>query len=394
MRRSEVTGFEVLHADLGWRSVSFLKLTAGGMTGWAEFNEAFGAPGLGRVVELLRPRVLGADPMRVNAVVGELTAYLAPAASGMNRMAIGAVENALLDLKARLLDVSVADLLGGAVRSRLPVYFSHCGSYRFGTTAELVGKAPLRTWDDVVALGTEVRDAGWRALKTNVLALDDEEVRGRAFGWARSPGVGGSDWDDRMIEQTVRTVAALREGAGDDVAILVDVNFLLRTDGYRRLVDGLAGQRLGWLELDGVAPRALASLRDRAGFPVASGESLFGMAEYRPYLEAEALDTAIVDVVWNGVGEATRIAAMADAFGATVAPHNFYGPLATAMSAQFSAVVPNLARTEVDGDGVPWRDELLVEPLVVEDGFLDVPDGPGWGVEPDEDAIRRHPVAG
>lgn len=393
MPRTEIAGFEILHCDLGWRHISFLKLTAAnGVTGWSEFNEAFGAHGLAGVIGALRPWVVGADPMLVTALTGTLAAYLAPAPSGVNRMAIGAVENALLDLKSRLLDVSVADLLGGAVRSRIPLYWSHCGTYRTGGAAEQIGVARIRTWDDVVAQGREVRERGYRALKTNVLALDEPEVLGRPFGWARSPGAAGSDWDDRVIDQTVRTVAALREGVGEDAAILLDVNFGFRTDGYRRLVDALADQRLGWLELDGLAPRALASLRDRARFPVASGESLFGIAEYRPYLEAEAFDTAIVDVIWNGVGEGVRIAAMAEAFGTTVAPHNFYGPLATAMSATFSAVVPGLARMEVDVDGVPWRDELLTTTLAVEDGFLLLPDGPGWGVEPDEDALRRHAV--
>ncbi|MFC4244051.1 mandelate racemase/muconate lactonizing enzyme family protein [Gryllotalpicola reticulitermitis] len=387
-----ITGFEIFECDLGWRYISFLKLTASnGVVGWSEFNEPFGAPGLGAVIGALRGRILGADPRNINEIVGTLVALLSPSPGGVNREAIGAIENALFDLKARLLDVSVAELLGGALRTRIPMYWSHCGNYRQGGLAAVVGAPQLTSYADVTELGREVVSRGFHGLKTNVITFDDEEVGGRPFGWARHPSASGRDYDDRMLDQTVSTLAAFRDGVGPQLRIHLDVNYNYLVDGYRRVATAVAPYQLTWLELDGVEPGALAQLRQYSSTPIASGESLFGAQQYLPYFEARALDVAIVDVIWNGIGEATRIAQLAGTFGASVAPHNFYGPLATAMSAHFSAVAPNLAELELDVDGVPWRDELVTTPPRVVDGFLEVPDGPGWGVEPIEDVIRAHP---
>lgn len=82
---------------------------------------------------------------------------------------------------------------------------------------------------------------------------------------------------------------------------------------------------------------------------------------------------------------------MADAFEINVAPHNFFGPICTLMSAHFCAATPNFRVMELDVDDVPWRDELVTRPAVIQGGHLEVPTGPGWGAEIDESAVRRHP---
>jgi L-alanine-DL-glutamate epimerase-like enolase superfamily enzyme len=111
--------------------------------------------------------------------------------------------------------------------------------------------------------------------------------------------------------------------------------------------------------------------------PVASGESLFGRRGFLPYLAAGAMDVAIVDVVWNGLAESLKIAAMADAYEINVAPHNFYGHLSTAISAHFSAAVPNFRIMEIDVDDCRWRDEFYTPVPTIRDGHLHLPTGPG-----------------
>ena len=103
------------------------------------------------------------------------------------------------------------------------------------------------------------------------------------------------------------------------------------------------------------------------------------------------MDVAIIDTPWNGVAESLKIAAMADAYEINVAPHNFYGHLATMMNAHFCALVPNFRIMEIDPDTVPWCDELVTIKPRIESGYLVVPDGPGWGTEVDEEAVRAHP---
>jgi galactonate dehydratase len=136
-------------------------------------------------------------------------------------------------------------------------------------------------------------------------------------------------------------------------------------------------------------PAALALVRRRGSTPIGSGEAIYERYGYRPYFEAQAMDVAIVDVLWNGFIESLKIAALAESYQTPVAPHNFYGHLASMISAHFAASVPNFHVMEIDVDGMPWRGELTTPP-VFEDGCLVLPDGPGWGVEVNEEAIRAH----
>jgi galactonate dehydratase len=100
--------------------------------------------------------------------------------------------------------------------------------------------------------------------------------------------------------------------------------------------------------------------------------------------------------VWNGVWQSMKIAAAAEAFEVNIAPHNFYGHLASFMNLHFAAAVPNLRIMEIDIDRLDWDHELFSHEPVFENGYLAVPDRPGWGCEPNEEAIRAHPpkVAG
>jgi galactonate dehydratase len=186
-------------------------------------------------------------------------------------------------------------------------------------------------------------------------------------------------------------LAAFRQGAGPDVDILVDLNFNYKTEGFLKVARAMEPFDLLWVEIDTRDPKALAYIRSRTTIPVASCECLFGRRDYRPYFEHQSVDVAIVDTPWNGVAESLKIAAMADTYEVNVAPHNFYGHLATMMNAHFCAVAPNVRIMEIDPDTVPWYDDLVTVKPVIADGHLLLPTGPGWGTEVNEDAVRAHP---
>jgi galactonate dehydratase len=100
---------------------------------------------------------------------------------------------------------------------------------------------------------------------------------------------------------------------------------------------------------------------------------------------------AIVDVIWNGLLESAKIASMADVYEINVAPHNFYGHLCSAISATFSAIVPNFRVMEIDIDSAPWRDEFYTIVPTIENGEFVLPTGPGWGIDVNEKAVRARP---
>src|SRR5713226_3642174 len=165
----KIAKVESHHADAGSRNFDFLKVTTDtGLVGWSEYNEAFGGPGLSAVIDRLAPTVIGKDPRAWEAHVTTMYALRRQSSGGVIQQGIAAIENALLDVKARALGIPVYELLGGPVRDRIRLYWSHCGTYRVRNAKELQ-IPPVRTLDDVVKLGKEVVARGYTALKTNVL---------------------------------------------------------------------------------------------------------------------------------------------------------------------------------------------------------------------------------
>ena len=181
----KITKIEDLHCDAGWRVNSFLKITTDeGITGWSEYMEGYGAQGLTGVIQRLAERFLiGCDPRPVEAISALLYAATRQAAGGINQMAIAAIENALVDIKAKALGIPVYELLGGPVRDRLQVYWSHCGTYRAryaDRIKEWAGVDPVRSLDDIVALGEFLDHAGQplRAITFHVLRPADDTLVG------------------------------------------------------------------------------------------------------------------------------------------------------------------------------------------------------------------------
>jgi L-alanine-DL-glutamate epimerase-like enolase superfamily enzyme len=173
--------------------------------------------------------------------------------------------------------------------------------------------------------------------------------------------------------------------------LYLDVNYHFKTEGLLKVAKAVEPYDLTWLEFDTWDPQALALIRGLAPCPIASSESVTGRRAYRPFLNAYASDVVIIDVLWNGFLEAMKVASMAESYEVNVAPHNYYGHLATAISAHFCAVTPNFRVMEVDVDSVRWRDELFLNVPVIENGDLLLPTGPGWGVEVNEAAVRARP---
>jgi L-alanine-DL-glutamate epimerase-like enolase superfamily enzyme len=386
----KITKLEHLHADAGQRAFDFLKIsTDDGVTGFSEYNESFGGLGVSAVIDGLAPQIVGKDPRAYEALVTLLYAVRRQAAGGVVQQAIGAIENALLDIKARALGVPVYAMLGGPVRDRIRLYWSHCGTYRLAWS-EAMRIPPLRTLQDVVNAGKEVRERGYTALKTNVFVLGADPHL-HSPGFARRGPFPELNADRHVLGALREELAAFREGAGPDVDVLLDLNFNFKTEGFLKVARAVEPFELLWIEIDTRDAKALRYIREGTTIPVASCECLFGRRDFRPFFEQGAVDVAIIDTPWNGVAESLKIAAMADAYEVNVAPHNFYGHLATMMNAHFCAVVPNLRIMEIDPDTVPWYDELVTVKPDVRDGYLHLPTGPGWGTEVNEEAVRAHP---
>jgi len=203
-----------LHCDAGWRNFSFLKVTTDdGIVGWSEYNESYGSKGLTAVIRALGETLIGEDPRPFERIASRLYATTRQAPGGMNGQAIAAIENALIDIKAKALGIPVYALFGGPVREVLPLYWSHCGSYRLHH-AEIMGVEPVRSLDDLRHLGAEVARRGFTALKTNIFLFDQTPPTLYMPGFARGAGQPELNADRRVLDAIAASLSVLRDGAG------------------------------------------------------------------------------------------------------------------------------------------------------------------------------------
>jgi L-alanine-DL-glutamate epimerase-like enolase superfamily enzyme len=391
-KASRIKNVEILACDAGWRNYHFVKVsTEDGVVGWSEYDEGFGAPGVGTAIQRLSGRVVGQDVMAHERIFAELSAATRPATGGVVALALGAIENALLDAKGKLLGVPCYQLLGGKIRDRVRVYWSHCATWRINHPGWY--KPAITDLDGVKAIGREVKDKKFTALKTNIFTYTD----GKPQGWR--PGFGSPfepeiNVDRKVLRDLRMHLEAIRDGAGPDVDILLDLNFNAKTEGYLKILREIADLDMFWIEIDSFSPEALGYIRRQSPHPVSSCETLLGLREFLPYFREQAMDVAIIDTPWNGVWQSMKIAASAEAHEVNVAPHNFYGHLCSMMNAHFCAAVPNLRIMEIDIDRLEWDHELFTHLPEIVDGYLVIPDRPGWGTEPNEEALRGHPPKG
>jgi len=390
-KQSKITSVEILACDAGWRNYHFVKVsTEDGVVGWSEYDEGFGAPGVGAAIQRLSGRVVGQNVFAHERIFAELSAATRPATGGVVALAIGAIENALLDAKGKLLGVPCYELLGGKTRDRVRVYWSHCATWRINHPGWY--KPAITDLDGVKAIGREVCEKKFTALKTNIFTYTDRKPQGWRPGFG-SPFEPEINVDRKVLRDLRMHLEAIRDGAGPDVDILLDLNFNAKTEGYLKILRAIADLDMFWIEIDSFSPEALGYIRRQSPHPVSSCETLLGLREFLPYFREQAVDVAIIDTPWNGVWQSMKIAASAEAHEVNVAPHNFYGHLCSMMNAHFCAAVPNLRIMEIDIDRLEWDHELFTHLPEIADGYLVIPDRPGWGT-PNEEALRAHPPKG
>ena len=288
---------------------SFLKVTTNdGIIGWSEFNESFGSTGLSDVIRGLSPVLIGRDPRRFEQVTQHLHVLTRQSRGGLNQQAIAAIENALLDVAGKAYGVPVAALFGGPIRERIPVYWSHFGTYRVRSAA-LMGVPALRTYDDLARHAQEVRDRGFRALKTNILPLVDGRLASYVPGFGRTVGMAGTELGQQADPRRDRAVVdASARRSGPTWGSTSTSTSTSRPRASSASPMPWPDANLTWLEIDTHDAPALAEIKRGAPCPIASCETLHGRREFKPFFDHYATDVAIVDVIWNGLLESAKIA--------------------------------------------------------------------------------------
>lgn len=332
-----------------------------GHVGWGEASLEGHAEAVNGAFEALRDRFLGADPRAIEDMWQ--LAYRGGFYRGgpVLMSALSGLDQALWDLKGRLLGVPAWELLGGKVRDRIRAY------------AWIGGDRP----GDIAEAARARKAQGFSAVKMNATAELDMLGTPRLLG-----------------EVVDRVRAAQAEGM--DVGL--DFHGRVHKPMAKQLAKMLEPLGLLFLEepLLSENPEGLAQLAGLVSTPIALGERLYSRWDFKPFLTSGAVDIIQPDLSHaGGLSEGRRIAAMAEAFDVAVAPHCPLGPLALAACLQLAATAPNVVLQEMS-IGIHYNQghdlySFMVDPtpLTPVDGTLLIPTGPGLGIEIDEAAVRE-----
>ncbi len=352
-----------------WRELVFVKVeTDEGLIGVGEARPLNRTDTLLGYLEETVPRyVLGSDPFEIERLTHRMFREDFGRAGEIVMTGMALIEVACWDIVGKALDQPVYRLLGGAVRDRIKAYAN--GWY----TVE-------RTPEEFHAAAKRVLEKGYRALKFDPF------------------GAGFYELDRQEKNHVVSLVEAVRDAVGPDVEILIEMHGRFNPVTAVQMIRELAPFRPEWFE-EPVPPENLRALRDvreavlPLGATVATGERLHTPYEYRELFDLQAADVIQPDPThFGGILNTKKLAATAESHYILVAPHNVGGPVSTAVSLHLAACTHNFKIQEHFNDFADQyvKDAAPGVPKVI-DGYFALMDGPGLGVELDEDVIAAHP---
>ena len=332
-----------------------------GAVGWGEASLEGYAEAVEGAFAALRDRFIGHDPYRIEDVWQ--VAYRGGFYRGgpVLMSALAGLEQALWDLKGKVVGLPAWEMLGGRVRDKIRAY------------AWIGGDRP----DEIGEAASARRDQGFSAVKMNATAELD---------WMGTP---------KLFDEVVKRVEAA-QGAGMDVGL--DFHGRVHRPMAKQLAKAIEPMGLLFIEepLLSENPEGLKQIAELTSTPIALGERLFSRWDFKPFFEMGAVDIIQPDLSHaGGLLECRKIAAMAETYDIAVAPHCPLGPLALASCLQLAACTPNVAIQEMSlGIHYNVGHDLLSfvsDPAVLSpvNGYLPIPEKPGLGVTIDEAGVRE-----
>ncbi len=310
------------------------------------------------VDKTIAPMLIGEDPRRIpylwdKLYYGAIVRVHGP--RGIGVALLSAIDIALWDLKGKTLGAPIYELLGGAVNDPVLAYAS-----------SIYWSSP----HDAAIVARQFVDDGFRALKLKV-GLD--------------------------VRNDFECLAAIREAVGTDVDIMVDANATYTPHLALKVGRELERHDVIFFE-EPLSPDDIDGhrfLADRLSLRIATGENLYTRWGFLPFIESKAIHVVQADPSrTGGISEARRIFDLAAAHHLVAAPHTFGDVLTVAASVHLCAASPNALVLELDRTYNPLQTELVVDPLLIRDGYVELPRRPGLGLDIDWDFVAAHPYNG
>ena len=361
MRITQVTALNLAH------QVALVRVhTDAGIEGIGEASPMYPQIICAVINDVLVPVLEGENPFEIERLYGRML-YSRPGRfcnyklgpQGVLTSAISGVEIALWDIIGKALGQPVYALLGGCYRERVPVYASMA----------LVHEKTPDAW---AARALRFVEAGFGGIKLGI---------GREWGF------------DSSQDDSVATVRAVREAVGDDVDILVDAHNAYYPHTAIAIAQRFEPYRVRHFEEPIAAYdwEGMAQIRGQTTTPIAAGEQVYTLPEFKRFLAAGAVDILQFDLTKaGGLWAGKKIAALAEAWNVPVTLHNYHSPVATAAMLHFAAATPVCRyRQELRADPHPLEDIVRVPPRP-KAGAMAPPDGPGLGLELNEERVAHH----
>ena len=359
----KITGVDVFYIKPRWMLVKVS--TDEGITGWGEPTLEGRATVVGEAINVLKEMIIGKDPMDIGMLYNIMYRGGFYRAGAVVYSAISGIEQALWDIKGKALGVPVWQLLGGKSRDRIRMY-AHLIPFSDDPTDE-----DIRRWAE-----KRIND-GFTALKTSML----------------TPPIRNID-TPKTIKHIVHKMKVLRDEIGDEIDFAIDFHGRISPAMAPILCRELEPYFPMFIE-EPVLPEnvdAMVKVSRSTTIPIAAGERLFTTFGFRELIEKQAVNVVQPDVCHcGGILQTFKIAAMAENYYMSVAPHNPLGPVALAACLQIDTAISNFTAQEhpTQAEHLDLGVGLFKEPFEINNGYIDIPTKPGLGFEIDEQKLSN-----
>lgn len=373
---------------------------------WVEIHTDEGLRGLGetffgaRAVEAYlhdtaAPKLIGADPLEIDRLSRDLGNYLGFRSTGVEMRGNSAVDIALWDIFGKATGLPICQLLGGRTRPRIRTYNTCAGSHYVRTTRE----QRVENWglqesggrhDDLDAFLHRADELAADLLSEGITAMKIWPFDPYA---EQSNGLYISAPD---LRRALEPFEKIRRSVGEQMDIMVEFHSLWQLMPAIRIAEALRPYGTFWHE-DPIRMDSLGSLVRYAAAspaPICASETLGSRAAFRDLLETGVCGVVMLDLSWcGGISEARKIAAMAEAWHLSVAPHDCTGPVVLTASTHLALNAPNaLVQESVRAFHRTWYRDLVTALPPIEQGSITVPEGPGLGLALMPDLDQRFTV--
>lgn len=373
-----ITAINIYKIKAGWRSWSYLQISAKDISGWSEFSDSNTC--INSTIEAIlhcKDLIIGTDPDMYCDTLNDIRNRYRQNINALCAKALAALENALIDLKARCNNMSALSLIGAQKQRPIDVYWSHFGTTRI-RASKVCNLKPFTKYSDLADLIDEGVRLGISSFKSNICIPGE-------YGWQiYMPGTGKGISQTRPIHAEMITAV---EGINNWIAkckevaptseFAVDLNFNLHPSYHRMLTDKAA-----WYEFDVNTLRALDVHNFDARHVRVTGENLLTLDEIAKAFESPSIDIVSIDPCWIGVEKVKYANYLSQMYCKPITIHNFNSHLSTAISYSCAHLIENLHMLETDIDDVPWRDQIVSDNPSYRNGQLTFNTDKGWGCEP------------